>query len=108
MTRETNPMSGLIAVEPFKSNSLERHLDRGVTIIDQRQTLTGLQVIFGNEKFHAGDVVFFEGNQCVQPWARRIYELGAEKFILAPVGNIIIVERRHEIPQFRLLPQGSR
>ena len=34
---EANPQSGQIAVEPFVSTTMEKHVVRGVAIIDQRQ-----------------------------------------------------------------------
>jgi hypothetical protein len=95
--RTAHPSGGYVGVEPFKSNSLEIRREGRVAMPNQRDTLTGLKVVFGNDKFRAGDIVYFEGDQCVQLWAKRVYTLDETKFILAPTDMVRILER--EIPQ---------
>jgi hypothetical protein len=90
---EANPQSGQIAVEPFVSTTMEKHVVLGVAIIDQRQYMAALKVVFGNKDFCAGDTVYFEGGQCASPWAKRVYELRGQKFVLAPTNLVILVDR---------------
>lgn len=94
MHRETNALAGVIAVEPFKTNSLEAKTVNGLLVVTKNTDLTPLQVVFGNEKYAADDVVYFEPDQCAQPWARRVLTIDGQKFILAPLGNVIVHEHR--------------
>jgi hypothetical protein len=91
--REANPIGGTICVEPFLRNGVDVRYEGGVAKVNQRDTLTGLKVVYGNDKFKAGDVVYFEGEQCAAFWAKRVYSLGETKFVLAPVDQVRVVER---------------
>jgi hypothetical protein len=83
-------------VEPFLRNSVEVRHEGGVAKVSQRDTLTGLKVVYGNDKFHAGDVVYFEGEQCAAFWAKKVYSIGDTKFVLAPADQVKVVERHPE------------
>jgi hypothetical protein len=93
-TLEANPTSGEVGCRPFQSNSLEVRRENGVAIPNQRNVLTGLEVLFGTDKIQAGSTVYFEGDQCATVWAKRVYTIGDQKFILAPVNLIKVVERK--------------
>ena len=92
--REANPKSGTIACEPFARNSLEVRRENGVAIPTQRDQLTGLKVVYGTADFAPGDIVFFEGDQCAQLWAKKVYTIDGQKFVLAPVNLVMVVERQ--------------
>lgn len=92
--RKANPTSGEVGCVPFKSNSLEIRRENGVAIPNQRNALIGLEVVFGNDKIQAGDVVYFEGDQCASVWGKRVYAIDDQKFVLAPVNLIKVVETK--------------
>ena len=92
--REANPKSGVVACVPFQSNSLEIRRENGVAKANSRDHLVGLKVIHGTADFRTGDTLYFEGDQCVMPWAKRIYTIDeVVKFILAPIDQVRIIER---------------
>lgn len=115
--RAANPKAGTIACQPFERNSLEVRREGGVAIPTQRDRLTGLSVIYGNDDFHPGDIVFFEGDQCASLWAKKVYSLEEPasgytidgyttdatprvvKFVLAPVNLVMLVERTYQKSQ---------
>jgi hypothetical protein len=80
-------------VEPFKTNSLDIRREGGVAKANQRDHLTGLKVVYGNDKFYPDDVVYFEGEQCATQWAKKVYDLDGVRFVLGPVNLIVVVER---------------
>lgn len=108
-TRTANPKSGTVACEPFQSNSLEIRRVNGVTMPNQRDHLSGLKVIYGTAEFQEGDIVYFEGDQCANGWAKKVlvipdlFAIDKEgkplerKFVLAPIELIRLVERKREL-----------
>jgi hypothetical protein len=95
--RTANPAAVTICVEPFKLNSIDIRQEGGVAKVNQKERLTGLKVVYGNDKFQPGDVVYFEGEQCVTQWAKKIYDLDGVRFVVAPVNLIVVVEQNHPV-----------
>jgi hypothetical protein len=76
-----------VATEPFSNNSAKVKHQSMVAVVDQRQTLTPLKVVFGNPRFSPGQLIFVEGEQCTSVWAKRIYQSSEHipvPFILVP------------------------
>lgn len=105
--RSSNPTSGVICVEPFKTNSLDIRREGGVAKANQRDHLTGLKVVYGNDKFAPGDVVYFEGEQCATVWAKKVYDLDGAKFILGPMNMIVVLERGAPPPAVGYPPEAQ-
>lgn len=88
-------LSGSVATEPFKKNSMTSTVVKGVAVLDQKVTLTGLMVLFPGKvkdlEVKAGDMVYVTGEQCVQPWAKKVIDINGTPFILVPVDNIVLV-----------------
>ncbi len=86
---------GQIGCEPFLNHSMEKRVVGGVALPEQRFVLTGLKVLFGNDKYHPGDIVYFDGEACASVWGKREYTLDGKKFVLAPVDQVRVVKRAH-------------
>jgi len=79
-----------VALEPFPAMSVEKNQKSGFTTIRQKTELTALKVVYDSEdrRFRRGDIAYVMADQYSHPWAKAVYEVGAEKFVLAP-NNVI-------------------
>jgi len=79
-----------VALEPFPAMSVEKNVKSGFTTIRQKTELTPLKVIFDTEdqRFRRGDIAYVMADQYSHPWGKAVYEVGDEKFVLAPL-NVI-------------------
>lgn len=85
--------NGYLAVEPFPNKGLETKTSNGFSTIKQKNTLVELKIIFGSEKFTYGSV-FVPGSISVTQYAREVYHVNGQDFILIPETEV----RLHELP----------
>lgn len=85
--------NGYLAVEPFPNKGLETKTSNGFSTIKQKNTLVELKIIFGSEKFAYGSV-FVPGSISVIQYAREVYHVNGQDFILIPEAEV----RLHELP----------
>ena len=83
-----------IAVEPFKTDAVEKAgVKTGFATVKQKTELTPLRVIFGNKDIEEGDVVYVRGDFCVEPDAKKVFEVGGQKVIFLPLREVKLVGR---------------
>jgi len=89
-----------VALEPFPVMATEKTTKSGFTTVKQKTELTALHVVFPTEdhRFLAGDLAHVRADQFTMPWAREIYELDGQKYILAPLNAILVLKRGIKIP----------
>ena len=90
-----------IATEPFPASHITGTTKGGLAFIDQKIQLTKLKVVYDSffqqaarEMYLPPDsFVYVAGDQYVQGWAKRIYELEEGKpFILTPYESVVFVD----------------
>ena len=78
-----------VACEPFQSLALEKEGKSFVTV-KEKTTLFPMKVVMstvsetGSEKYHVGDTVWVRGDTKVLQWAKDVFEINGQKFILVP------------------------
>lgn len=90
-----------VATEPFPVTHMTTALKGGLAFVDQKVSLTPLRVVV-DSVFTQGDTtetlpvdsrVYVPGDQYVQSWAKRIYELAdGTAFILVPQESVVFLE----------------
>ena len=94
----TPAVSKRIACTPFPDQVVEKEIVNGMVKIKQKGTLTELKVwisgVLGEsetgEVLEQGASVWVRSELFNSIWARDIFELGGDKFILVPVEQILI------------------
>lgn len=82
-----------LACTPFETLALET---QGKTFksVREKNDLFRLSVVFGNERYRPGDVVYVRGDIKSLPFTREVFEIGGDKFILIPEDHIQLVRRQ--------------
>jgi hypothetical protein len=95
-----------IATEPFPASHITGTTKGGLAFIDQKIQLTKLKVTYKSffkqndrELFLLpGDYIYVAGDQYVQGWAKKVYELDEGKpFILTPYESVVFVETSGDV-----------
>lgn len=88
-----------VACKPFETLQIEKQ-GRSFVTIKNKQSLVGLEVIFGNNDYRVGWTVYVRGDVVTLPWAKEKYQLQDKEFILVPDEAIQIVTKpptEHEL-----------
>ena len=56
--------------------------------VAQKSELLSLTVVYGNDDFNVGDVVYIKGDCMTLPWSKEEFSLGDTKFIFVPEDRI--------------------
>jgi hypothetical protein len=84
-------VNDLIAVEPFpKTDAPTQVTKSGFTTDKRKGTLVPLKVIYGNENFPVGSIVYTKSDNTIQPWAKEVFELNDVNFILMPTSFALL------------------
>jgi hypothetical protein len=81
-----------IGVEPFPTMQIETQGGAFKTA-KQKQFLTGLKILAGNDKFPTGAIAFVRGEQYAAPWAKDLQDVDGAKMLICPVNNVIFVKK---------------
>jgi len=88
-------VKGKIAVEPFNDTAVKTTAMGGGTVkvgmIVQKNELARLKVIFPSFEL-SGSYVHVPSEYYTQPYAKKIYEMDGQKFIIIPLNIVEIVE----------------
>lgn len=85
-------LNGMIAVEPFKMNAVEKAgVATGFATAKQKTELAELKVVFGTKEIRTPATVYVAGDLCVTADAKKVYTIGEQKFILIPVSEVKVV-----------------
>lgn len=85
--------NGLVAVEPFPSQSVEKAYVGRLALASQKLALQALKVVLPyNSKYEVGSTVYVKGDLYVQAWAKEVHEIDGHKFILLPEQYIQLVK----------------
>lgn len=90
-TPEINAFGQLLAVEPFKQLSVEKNDVGGILLPGQKNQLTELKVVFGNDQIKAGWSVLVPAVNYTK--YKSSYELNGQAFILIPQSEVLLVKR---------------
>lgn len=89
-----------VALSPFPTQSVEKENKGGFVVVKQKVSLTPLRIVFGNENVEGtmvyaptGAVAYVRGDSVTLPWAKEVFEIEGQKFILAPLDAVQLVER---------------
>lgn len=94
----------LVAVEPFKTDAVEKEIKGGFATAKQKVELKPLKVVFGTDKLPAGATVYVRGDLCVEADAKRVYEIDGQKVIFIKVSEVKLL-KRYEQTQEELVAQ---
>lgn len=75
-----------VAVEPFAARRMTSEVTPGLKIAGSG--LIGLRVVLAGSGFSPGDVVYFNSQDSVLPWAVERFVVDGQSFILAPKANV--------------------
>jgi hypothetical protein len=83
----------MVACSPFPKQSVEKTIKGGIALIDRKVNLQQLTVVLrnGDGSLIPGLKVWVRGDASVQPWAKEVFSLDGEEFILVPESAIFIV-----------------
>lgn len=85
--------NGLIAVEPFKTDAVEKTVRSGFSAAAQKVKLTELKVVHGNANYPTGTIVYVRGDLCVTPDAKKVYILDDVSFIFLPEKEVLLAKK---------------
>lgn len=94
------PVNEKIACTPPESTQMKVKVAGGFGRVEQKTQLTGLKVVFGNERAPAmpnvlaptGCTVYVSGEAlAAHAWAKQVYEHEGVKFIMVPVSMIVLI-----------------
>src|SRR5690349_9012998 len=80
-------MNEQVATEPFpKVEGPVQEVSKGFARDVRRNRVVALRVLFGNDTYPTGCIVYVNSNQQVQPWAKErfTFEETEQEFILVP------------------------
>lgn len=83
-----------VALEPFPENVVVKEVKGGMIMPKQKGTLTKLRVVYGGNGFTAGDSVYLRSELFAALWAKEIFEVEGQRFILAPKDQVVLVDPR--------------
>ncbi len=83
-----------VATAPFVAQkTATARIVSGVALIDERNTLGELKVVFDSEKFRTDDIVFIDPiNAANFAWWKKVYELDGKQFILVPEEMVLVAK----------------
>ena len=87
-----------VACTPFPAASIELEHRKGFTMAKQKVALTPLEVVFATEdqEYWPGMVIYVNGDCQTHIWAKQVYEMNDQKFILVPVEFVRLVEAKYK------------
>ena len=91
-------INGKVALEPFQEMEVQKEQRGGMVVPKQNNSLTKLKVLIDSGKqldstyFPAGCTVWVRADTFRAPWAKEVYELEGQKFILAPIDQVLLVQ----------------
>jgi hypothetical protein len=88
--------SDCVAIEPVLSNNAETERKGGLTVLAHKTCVIPAKVVFKCPSLDVipGDIVYLNGDSISKAdWNRKIYEIKGIKFVLAPIGTVLLVER---------------
>lgn len=75
------------------STTIEKEQHTGFVTAKQKTQLISTVVVFGDKKdYWPGTTVYLRGECISAPWARLVYTVGNEKFILVPISDVVMLE----------------
>lgn len=96
-TKTTVLANKKIAVEPFSSAPSGPQIVGGFAVVASKNSLVPLKVVFDSwssvDKLSRGSKVYTTSDTADQPFAKVVYEMNGEKFILVPEERIILYEQ---------------
>lgn len=81
----------VVACVPPETVSLKTEVKNGLALIQQKRTLTFLEVLFDSEKFKKGQKVGFRSEILRHPWIKEVLEINETKFVVLPEDQVISV-----------------
>ena len=82
----------LVACTPFEKRSVETVVNSGFATVKNKATLVPLTVIFGNDVYPHGSVVYVKGDQINAPWVKEVFELRGQAFVLVPHDQVKLAD----------------
>ena len=86
-----------VACTPFESLAIEAS-GKAFKTVKEKNDLLSLTVVFGNDRYASGSMVFVRGDVKTLPWTREIFQVGEKRFVLVPEECIQLVKYCPERP----------
>lgn len=87
--------NGFVGLSPIEERGARtQQVAPGVVTLRQKASLLPLEVIVPDENYlyRRGDIVYLPGEVTGHVWSGQVFEIGSDRFILAPV-NLIRMRR---------------
>jgi hypothetical protein len=89
----TRGHKGIVACAPFARRDVKVTVKNGVGMIDQKVTLEGLKVVFGNgEGIEPGDTVWVDPSGA-RSWGTNVYDVLGERVVLCQPQSVLLVTK---------------
>ena len=87
-------MNKVVACTPFNKQHMETVVKGGFAMVDKKVQLQELKVVKHSAELNLvpGDGVWVRGDAIVQPWAKEVFTVEGDEFILVPANFILIVK----------------
>ena len=85
---------GNVATKPFEKKAVEVRIKNGVGLIDQKTSLEGLEVVFGDgQAIEPADTVWVRPDG-VKSWGKDEFEILGQKVVICEPRFIILVTKK--------------